>query len=156
MEKKTFKKWGYHPTEPARVFNVEVGGTLPEGWAERPVPMEASETEAPDADASDWEQLFIQADTRAKALEIENASLKEELSALKDQMAAKEPDPDLQIPQRGGEPQAFEGLPKDWRELHHSTRIRMAKALAPDVAELITNAKEADEVLEKLEADLNG
>lgn len=147
---KIHRTWGYHPTQEARIFDLAEGETLPEGWADVPVPKDASEVDDEPSDGSDWEQLYIAADLRAKALEIESASLKEELSALKDQVVASEmADPDLEIPRRGDEPE-------HWSKLHHSTRIRMAKEIAPDLAELITNAREADEILAKHEADLNG
>lgn len=149
---KTHQTWGYHPTQEARIFELAEGETLPEGWADVPVPMDVSEIDDEPSDGSDWEKLYVAADLRAKALEIETASLKEELSALLEQMsAAPMDDPELAIPQRGAEPE-----PEHWSKLHHSTRIRMAKEIAPDLAELITNAKEADEILAKHEADLNG
>ena len=34
-EKKTIRKWGYHPTEDARIFELSEGADLPEGWADR-------------------------------------------------------------------------------------------------------------------------
>lgn len=50
--------------------------------------------------------------------------------------------------------EAMEGsVPPEWRTLHHSTRIKLAKSLAGELGELITNAKEADEFIEKHEAD---
>jgi hypothetical protein len=140
---KMTRRWGYKVGD-AQIFDLPEGADLPEGWVSSPalLPETVEEPEAA-SDGSDWEQLYIAADLRAKALEIENASLKEELSALKDQVVAAEmaePEPE----------------PEHWSTLHHSTRIRMAKELAPDLAELITNAKEADEILAKHEADLNG
>ena len=38
-------------------------------------------------------------------------------------------------------------IPEDWETLHHSTRIRMAKEMRPDLAEVITTAADADEVI---------
>jgi hypothetical protein len=160
MDKKTFRKWGYHPTEDDRIFDVEVGGSLPEGWAERPVPRVAVDTppgeyveisSLVDTPPGEYvtiaakEQRVAAAELRAKELEQENASLKEEISSLKEQLAQKE-----------DAAPADTGLQADWRSQHHSTRIRLAKEFAPDVAELITNAKEADEVLENYEAKQNG
>lgn len=146
MDKKTFRKWGYHPTEDDRIFDVEVGGSLPEGWAERPVPKVAVDTPPGEyVTIAAKEQRVAAAELRAKELEQENASLKEEISSLKEQLAQKE-----------DAAPADTGLQADWRSQHHSTRIRLAKEFAPDVAELITNAKEADEVLENYEAKQNG
>jgi hypothetical protein len=146
MDKKTFRKWGYHPTEDDRIFDVEVGGSLPEGWAERPVPKVAVDTPPGKyVTIAAKEQRVAAAELRAKELEQENASLKEEISSLKEQLAQKE-----------DAAPADTGLQADWRSQHHSTRIRLAKEFAPDVAELITNAKEADEVLENYEAKQNG
>lgn len=45
-----------------------------------------------------------------------------------------------------------EELPADWRTLHHFKRIRLAKAFAPELAELIASAKEADAILAEVEA----
>lgn len=143
---KMIRRWGYK-VGAAEIFDLPEGADLPEGWVSSPALLPEPEiVDEPEtaSDGSDWEQLFVAADTRAKKLEIENASLKEELSALKDQVVAAE------MSEPGPEPE-----PEHWSTLHHSTRIRMAKEIAPDIAELITNAREADEILAKHEADLN-
>jgi hypothetical protein len=62
-----------------------------------------------------------------------------------------EPEAVEAAPEPEAEPSASP-IPADWRELHHSTRIKLAKSVAGDLAELITNAKEADEFIEKYEA----
>jgi hypothetical protein len=151
---KMTRSWGYKVGD-AQIFVLPEGADLPEGWVSSPAMLPEPEiVDEPETayDGSDWEQLYVAADTRAKMLEIENASLKEEVSALLEQMsAAPMDDPELVIPHPGAAPEE-----KHWSELHHSTRIRMAKEVAPDIAELITNAKEADEILAKHEADLNG
>jgi hypothetical protein len=38
-DKKT-PTWGYHPVEPARIFQLKVGEKLPEGWHDAPVAQE--------------------------------------------------------------------------------------------------------------------
>lgn len=153
---KMTRRWGYKVGD-AQIFNLPEGADLPAGWVSSPalLPQTVEEPEAA-SDGSDWEQLFISADLVAKALEIENASLKEEISALKDRLstqivASEMADPDLVIPHPG-----VVQKPEDWRKLHHHTRIKMAKEIAPEIAELITTAREADEILAKHEADLNG
>lgn len=65
-----------------------------------------------------------------------------------------EPEPEAVIEAEPDPEAAPEGLvPAGWRDLHHSTRIKLAKTLAGDAADLITNAKEADELIEKHEVD---
>lgn len=39
-------------------------------------------------------------------------------------------------------------IPDDWQDLHHFTRMKLAKQLAPDLAEAINSADEADEVIQ--------
>lgn len=91
-EKKIVPTWGYS-AEGSRIFSLEEGESLPEGWVDSPAKVEA-----------------------AKAA-----------------------------------PTPVDGLPKEWRDAHHSTRIKLAKQLVPDLAENITSAKEADEALEAYE-----
>jgi len=36
MSPNTIPTWGYHPKEPARIFHLSEGESLPEGWADTP------------------------------------------------------------------------------------------------------------------------
>lgn len=60
----------------------------------------------------------------------------------------KQDDPDLVIPQRGAPEPVVSEVPANWRELHHSTRIRLAKSLDADLADTITTAADADQLIE--------
>tara|TARA_X000001316_G_C922179_1_gene37076 strand:+ start:1176 stop:1571 length:396 start_codon:yes stop_codon:yes gene_type:complete len=64
----------------------------------------------------------------------------------------KEADPDLEIPHRG-ETKEEGKIPANWRDLHHSTRIKLAKELDPDLAPSINTVAEADELIEWHEAE---
>ena len=44
-------------------------------------------------------------------------------------------------------PEATTDIPFDWREQHHFTRIKIAKKLFPDMAEDVTSAAIADEMI---------
>ncbi|MBB03966.1 MAG: hypothetical protein CML03_00330 [Pseudooceanicola sp.] len=61
-------------------------------------------------------------------------------------------DPDLEIPHRGA-PKPEGKIPSNWRDLHHSTRIKLAKELDPDLASSINSAAEADDLIEWHEAE---
>lgn len=137
MEKKIIRRWGYHPTEPARIFEISEGDDLPEGWADRPFPTVASEEvdAADDAVTTSDDQRVAAAELRAKELEQENASLKEEVSSLQEQLAQVASADVIEIPD-------------DWREGHHSPRIKLAKLLNPEFAEAIIKDADAIEVIE--------
>lgn len=47
-------------------------------------------------------------------------------------------------------------IPANWREMHHSSRIKLAKALDADLAETIKTAADADQVIEWHEGKDNG
>lgn len=46
------------------------------------------------------------------------------------------------------EQQVSPDIPDNWQTLHHFTRMKLAKQIRPDLAEIINSADEADEVIE--------
>jgi hypothetical protein len=96
-------------------------------------------------------------DLVAKALNLDGfEQIGEEVKADIDEPPAHNPDPD-DYPSDSMEPTAFDDLkiprvapgtiPSDWETQHHSTRIKLAKTLRPDLAELIKTADDADGVI---------
>ena len=59
-------------------------------------------------------------------------------------------------PVRAPEPEVTGGIPANWRELHHSSRIKLAKSLDPDLADTINSAADAEQVIEWHEGKDNG
>jgi hypothetical protein len=39
-DEKTYPTWGYHETEPPRVFDLKEGEDLPKGWEDSPAAFE--------------------------------------------------------------------------------------------------------------------
>jgi len=151
-EKKTIRKWGYHPTEDARIFELSEGADLPEGWAARPVPTEAVEpSDEPEADeAIDFVETGKDTGEIA-ALEAEIVTLKHQLESANARIAELEADADaLTIPHPGAPKEQAPDLvpiPDDWAETHHSTRIKLAKQLSPELADAIEKDADAIEVI---------
>jgi hypothetical protein len=157
-EKKTIQKWGYHPTEEARIFELSEGEDLPEGWAARPVPLEdapdPAASDEPDSsddggegDTSDLEAENASLKEQVADLEAENASLTAQLEAARAELAESADDEDLNIPHPGApkEPKLVE-IPEDWAEKgagNHFKRIALAKTINPDMAELIKTDEDA-------------
>ena len=46
-DEKTFPTWGYHETEPARIFLLKDGEDLPAGWEDTPAAFEKDEDGKP-------------------------------------------------------------------------------------------------------------
>lgn len=46
-DEKTFPTWGYHETEPARIFHLKAGEDLPTGWEDTPAAFEKDEDGKP-------------------------------------------------------------------------------------------------------------
>jgi hypothetical protein len=161
-EEKKYPKWGYHPTEEARIFELAEGEDLPEGWAARPVPTEDAPEPATSGEPSGSDDDGGDSDDDASAeLEAENASLKEQVADLqaenaslaaqlesaRAELAKGADDEDLTIPHPGApkEPDLVE-IPEDWDATgpgKHSSRIKLAKAISPDMAELIKTDEDA-------------
>jgi hypothetical protein len=148
-DKKTIQKWGYHPTEEARIFTLADGEDLPEGWAARPVPK--GEPEAPEALDSEEDPVVI---TEGKdtgeidALHAEIAGLKSELEQANARIAELEAE--LLDVEEVVEDDLIE-IPEDWAETgpgKHSSRIKLAKQLNPEMADVIEKDADAIEVIE--------
>ncbi len=148
-EKKKIQKWGYHPTEEARIFELSEGEDLPEGWAARPVPKGGAQAE-PEAkpepvkpEGKDTGEI--------DGLHAEIAGLKSELEQAYARITELESfeDEELEIPHPGA-PKApnLIVIPDDWREIHHSTRMKLAKTLSPEMADAIEKDADAIEIIE--------
>jgi hypothetical protein len=59
-------------------------------------------------------------------------------------------------PVKAPEPEVVKGIPANWRELHHSSRIKLAKSLDADLADTIKTVADADQVIEWHEGKDNG
>lgn len=46
---KIYPTWGYHRSEPARIFDLKEGEELPSGWKDTPAAFEKSKASDPDA-----------------------------------------------------------------------------------------------------------
>lgn len=63
-----------------------------------------------------------------------------------DEAVAELPEPVIEP--KAPEPDLPGGIPANWRELHHSKRIALAKRLAPELADTIKTGADADNVIE--------
>ena len=41
-EKRIIRRWGYHASKPAKIFELEEGASLPSGWFDSPARVEAA------------------------------------------------------------------------------------------------------------------
>lgn len=91
-------------------------------------------------------ELIAQKDTRIAELEAELATYKLTADA-EDGIEPETVDPDLEIPHPGA-PKAV-AIPADWREIHHSSRIKLAKSL-PGGDQVVSN----DDAIALIELEL--
>ncbi|MCR9194897.1 MAG: hypothetical protein NXH88_09210 [Hyphomonas sp.] len=152
-EKKVLRKWGYHPTEEARIFELAEGEDLPEGWAPRPIPTE--EVSEPVSDESEGSDESEDGDEGSDDLAAENESLKAQVEDLTAQLEAanqriaelegagneetkeeaETTDPDLKIPHPGAPKPDLVEIPEDWAQTGagtHFRRIKIAKLIDPE------------------------
>lgn len=148
--------WGYKGSE-SKLFELGPDDELPEGWADSPTPTDAEAEPEPSGEGEGSDEGGNDAGSDSD-LEAENASLKEQVADLqaenanltvqlenaRAELAKGTDDADLNIPHPGApkEPDLVE-IPEDWAEGHHSTRIKLAKTINPEMAELIKTDEDA-------------
>lgn len=150
-EMKVLRKWGYHPTEEARIFELAEGEDLPEGWAPRPIPTEevsdpaSDESEGSDGSeegdedsgdlAAENEGLKAQVEDLTAQLETANQRIAELEGAGSDETEEETEDEELTIPHPGAPKPELVEIPEDWAQTGagtHFKRIKLAKKIDPE------------------------
>lgn len=142
--------WGYKGAE-SKLFELGPDETLPEGWADAPTPTEPIEEPAESAEVATEPSEGEGKDTgEVDALHAEIAGLKSELEQAYARISELEAEL-LDVEEATETEDDLIEIPDDWAETgpgKHSSRIKLAKQLNPEMADVIEKDADAIEVIE--------